>query len=91
MQIAVRETTVTPGTTGDVVVRLRISDAALGDEPATFELTVLAELPAYQAPALAQLQRETVKLARDVLHEIVQDLAREIQQGGHMTLEPRRK
>ena len=90
MPIEIRETTVTPGAAADVV-RLRISDAPLGEQSGSFELTILAALPTYQAPVLAQLQREALKLARDVLHELVQDLAKEIQQGGHMKLEPRRK
>jgi hypothetical protein len=49
MPIEIRETTVTPGTTGDIV-RLRISDVPLGEQLGSFELTILAELPTYQAP-----------------------------------------
>jgi hypothetical protein len=90
MPIEIRETIVTPGDGGDVV-RLRISDVPLDEKPGSFELTILAELPPYQAPALAQLQREAIKTARDVLHEMVQELTRELQQGGHMALEPKRK
>lgn len=89
MPIELRETIVTPDASGDVV-QLRISDAPLGDEPAPFQLTILAKLPAYQAPALTQLQRAAMKMAKDALSELIQKLVAEIQQGGH-PLEPRPK
>ena len=60
MPIEIHETTVTPGAAADVV-RLRISDAPLGEQSGSFELTILAALPTYQAPVLAQPQRETLK------------------------------
>jgi hypothetical protein len=88
MPVEIRETTITPDADGDTI-QLRISDAPLGDESASFQLTILATLPPLQTAALAQLQREAMKIAQDALTPILKNLASQLQKSG-FGLEPRR-
>jgi hypothetical protein len=78
----IRETTITPGAHGDIV-QIRISDAPLADESASFQLTILAKVKALQTPTVAHLQREAMKMAQETLTELLQNLMREIQASGY--------
>jgi hypothetical protein len=82
MPVEIRETKVTPAASGSVV-QLYISDAPPDDESTTFVLRVLAKLPAYQAPVLAQLQRAVMKVAQNELTPLLQSLAAELKRSNH--------
>jgi hypothetical protein len=90
MPIEIRETIVTPDVDGDLV-QLHISDVAPDAEGATFRLQLLAKLPAYHTPRLAQLQREAMEMAQDALTSLRQKLANEITHDGMTPLNPKRK
>ena len=89
MTVAIYETIVVP-TLGGVSVRLHISDAPKDSEDATFELTLLAKLPDFEAAALAQLQREALEIAGNEISNQLRRLATEIQEGG-LDQKPRQK
>ena len=81
MPIEIRETIVTPDPTGDVV-QLHISDVAIGDEGGSFRLVLRAKLRPFEAPALAQLQREAMGAVQDALTPLLTELAKEITDSG---------
>jgi hypothetical protein len=81
MPIQIRETTVTPSASGELV-QLHISDAPPGDESATFVVEIQAKIPRVRTPALAQLQREAIEMTQATLSEILVNLATELQTAG---------
>ncbi len=87
MAVEIRETIVTPAKGGDVV-QIHISDVPLEDASASLRLILTAKVPSYEAPALAQLQREAMKAASEALSEILRSLAGDIQESGR-DLNPR--
>jgi hypothetical protein len=90
MPISIRQTVVTPGD-GHDVVQLRISDVPLGDESGSLDLTIVAKFRGLRTPALAHLQRETMKIAQDALTLIQRDVVSELQDSGYGTEVSRRK
>ena len=74
----IQRTTVTPTEDGSVV-QLHISDAPPDDESASFVLQLSVSLPRYKGALLfAQVQREAIRMAQDVLSHHLQELAQEI-------------
>lgn len=89
MPIAIHRTTVTAGKDGDVV-QLHISDAPPGDASASFVLQVTVQIASLQSPLLAQVQREAMKQAEDVLQKLSQEAAKDIR-WTELDLEPIKK
>lgn len=77
MAIEIRATTVTPNASG-ALVQLHISDATHPDAVAATSLTLAVQVPAFDGPLLAHLQREAMEIAYNVLGELREQTAREI-------------
>lgn len=90
MAIEIRQTIVIPTIDGDAV-HLHISDALPESKDASFVLVTHVKLPRFQTPAVAQLQREAMKVVQNEITRLLSDLAREIQGAGHFLLDPRPK
>jgi hypothetical protein len=77
MAIEIRETTIT--TDADAtIVQIHIADAPISDETAAFRLTLLAKMPRYKSPYVAQVQREAILEAREALLRIADALLQEL-------------
>lgn len=74
------ETMVAHGVNG-TVVQIHLGDAPKDDAHASFRLQLLATLPTYEAPLLAELQREALIQARDMVTAQLDALAKEIPAG----------
>jgi hypothetical protein len=89
LDVEIRETTITPDADGSIV-RLQISDVPPPYESATMLLDVTVKLPEYTAPPLlAQLQRQAIRAAMEVLRAFDQSLIQEIRKQPHIDVEPR--
>lgn len=90
-KIEICETTVSQDALGSTV-RLRICDAMQPPESVeTYPLIELSvRLPAYEVPALAQIQREALAAAQEILSKLLQDLATDLTSNRYQ-LRPDRK
>ncbi len=77
MGAEIRATTVTPDASGSLV-QIHISDAKHPDAVAAIDLTLTVRVPAYEAPLLAQVQREAMSIAELALGELREKAAAEI-------------
>lgn len=68
---SIRETVLTPKGDGGVAVELHISDAPLDDEDAAFVLRLHVEIPPQQGDRLSQVQREALKVASQVIRDLI--------------------
>ena len=82
MPVEIRETTVTPDASGQVV-RLHISDAPPLDASAQIIVQISVRLPHYDLPLMAQVQREALVMAQHEISTLLQLLAQEFQAAGH--------
>jgi hypothetical protein len=87
MAIEIRETIVTPTVGGDVV-QLHISDAPLGDESASFVLTLQTTVEPFENPMLAHLQIEAMHYADEALTALGSHLHEDLKRQGY-PLSPR--
>lgn len=90
LQTKILQTVVTPNENG-AVVQLQISDGSLDAEYAAIRLTLAVQVPEYDVPLLAHLQREAMAIAREALLALERALGQEIQSDMHRDLRPKIK
>ena len=72
------------------LVQMLVSDKPRDAADPAIVITLAAKIPHLAAPLLAHVQREAMRVADDVLSELLQSLAKEIQGSGH-DLSPTRR
>jgi hypothetical protein len=82
MPIEIRETTITTDVDA-TIVRLQIADAPLDETAFSFRLNLLVQLPRYQSPYIAQVQREAILEAREVLGKMSEALLQTLPRDAH--------
>jgi hypothetical protein len=87
MPVEIRETIVTPDSSGQVV-QLQISDEPLQHESPGILVQLSVCVPHHRTPLLAYLQREAMKRANDEIHKLLQPWAAEIQHKPDNELDP---
>ncbi|MFI5021148.1 MAG: hypothetical protein ACHQRJ_05785 [Alphaproteobacteria bacterium] len=75
-------TTVTPNASG-AIVELQISDAPLDAEVWAIRLNLSVQIPDFDLPLLAHLQREAMRIADKALDALTRAIEREVLQTSH--------